>query len=795
MVANLSFLLLGAFASLTLGQSSEELQACGDAFYSTSKYTCYDSDFLCPVLNGQPTLRCGPDCYLPDMYSCSNDHLVYPPSPSTLGILTSLGSVPGPTCSADATTLELDSLPYRNYFYSDCNSASQVVVTSPEPNSNLTVIGPRIIVAWPGGNSGIIVYFQPEDGVNGTLGINLVNSTSSSPLSPIYDDSKGGNATVGISTQVEFNASTVLSVAILGSIRTIRDFVEGPSLLRDEIQGALNYSSIENGVEISRLWLDNITTTTVSLSSQDQSIQLDNTTVTLPAGTYTFNASYNFPQLTALSAEEVLSPASANLITQSPGQTTSLSFLSYTTKLTAGAWRFLTYFGRDSMIAALLLEPVLSTGEGGALEAVIAGVLERVNMTDGSVCHEETIGDYATWLNLQNNITSTAPLCDYKMIDTDYFLPVLMEHYFLRNTEGSSRTSDFLATMSTIFPENANLTYRELAQISANKIIATSASFAAPGNQTVDNLIHLKPNEIVGEWRDSTYGIGGGKIPFDVNAALVPAALRSIAKLATAGILDFNTTLVDQYAQVWEDSTLQFFEISIPVETARQRVENYTSSSETQGLVSQSSTIDSDVVFYGLALDGNNDLSNVAVMNTDTCFHLFMLNTTNQTQLTSFVNATANSIRRRFPAGLMTDVGMLVANPAYGDNPIYAANWTTNAYHGTVVWSWQLAMMAKGLELQLSRCSSDAVPDFCSDESVHGNVKTAYNALWDVIDASADNLSTEVWSWTYDAAGDRFDYIDLGGLPPPAGVSPTESNIVQLWSLTFLAVKREEELR
>ena len=90
------------------------------------------------------------------------------------------------------------------------------------------------------------------------------------------------------------------------------------------------------------------------------------------------------------------------------------------------------------------------------------------------------------------------------------------------------------------------------------------------GNQTIDNLIRLKPNEIVGEWRDSTYGIGGGKIPFDVNAALVPAALRSIAKLATAGILDFNATLIDLYAQVWEDSTLQFFEVSLPAETARE---------------------------------------------------------------------------------------------------------------------------------------------------------------------------------------------------------------------------------
>ena len=30
--------------------------------------------------------------------------------------------------------------------------------------------------------------------------------------------------------------------------------------------------------------------------------------------------------------------------------------------------------------------------------------------------------------------------------------------------------------------------------------------FAGTGNQTKDNLIHLKEGQIVGEWRDSTYG-------------------------------------------------------------------------------------------------------------------------------------------------------------------------------------------------------------------------------------------------------------------------------------------------
>lgn len=331
-----------------------------------------------------------------DSNRCSDDHLVYPPS-STAGSTPSStsSSTPEAICTGDATTLQLNAGPYSNYFYSDCHSASQVVVTSPESDSNLTIIGPRIIVAWPAGNSGVVTYFAPEDGVNGTLGIQLTNSTSSNPLSPIYDASGEGNATVGITAQLEFNASAVLSVAILGSIRTIRDFSEGPSLLREKIQGALEYKEIENGVEISRLWLDNITTTTISFTSSENSVQLNDTgnaTLTFEAGTYSFNASFNYPQLTPLSSQDVLNPGSSGLITESPDQTDSLAFLSYTTKLTAGAWRFLTYFGRDSMIAALLLEPVLSAGEGGALEAVIAGVLERINSTDGSVCHEETIG-------------------------------------------------------------------------------------------------------------------------------------------------------------------------------------------------------------------------------------------------------------------------------------------------------------------------------------------------------------------------------------------------------------------
>lgn len=186
----------------------------------------------------------------------------------------------------------------------------------------------------------------------------------------------------------------------MGSIRTIRDFVEGPSLLYPEIQDAVKFSSQDDGsVLIHRTWLDNTTMTNLkfqpwsnSISDSDSGVALDNGTVTFVAGDYLFSATINYPQLTQLKPGAVLNNASSDLTSSMSDQTTALSFLSYSEKLLAGAWRFLTYFGRDSMIATLLLDPVLSNGDGSAIEAVIGAVLERVNRTDGTVCHEETIG-------------------------------------------------------------------------------------------------------------------------------------------------------------------------------------------------------------------------------------------------------------------------------------------------------------------------------------------------------------------------------------------------------------------
>jgi hypothetical protein len=621
------------------------------------------------------------------------------------------------------------------------------------------------------------------------LSIKLENSSAAGVLDPIYVESADSeNPQVGVSGRLSFNASAALATSILGSIRSIRDADGNWSNLAPLVRDGIKYDLISGGgASVHRLWLDNVTTTYVDFVPVDggSNVTLEGGRLNFASGTYQFNASFNFPQLQQLAPSEVLSPDHQGLISQSPDQTSSLSFLSYTNKLLAGAWHYLTYFGRDTMLTLLLMQSVMSLGENGAVEAAIGSVIERISRADGSTCHEETLGDYATYQNLQNGVVSTAPLCDYKMIDTDYYLPVALKTYLVDTDVGRTRADGFLATKATFLADNSGHSYSELALLTLERVMTQAAPFAAPGGQVKENLIHLKDNVPVGEWRDSNAGIGGGRIPYDVNAALVPAALRAIASLSRAGLFpehpDWAET-ADKYAKVWEDETLRFFEVTVKPEEAVQLVQTYVKESDFPG-PDNTGNITSDVVFYAISLDGWSNQTVVRTMHSDDCFRLFLLNTTNQAQLTTFVSQAADHILQPFPVGLATDAGLLIANPAFGGDPFYAETFTRTAYHGTVVWSWQMAMMAAGLEKQLSRCNACHKPAFCKDKAVFSKVKAAYNRLWDIIEENTAQLGQEAWGWTYDNGFKATSFGLLGA---------EEGDIRQLWSLTFLAVTRQK---
>ena len=69
---------------------------------------------------------------------------------------------------------------------------------------------------------------------------------------------------------------------------------------------------------------------------------------------------------------------------------------------------------------------------------------------------------------------------------------------------------------------------------------------------------------MTGNWRDSEQGLGRGRFAYDVNAALVPAALDATARLLDSGLLD-------EYLDVDQRRTLKSARESAQVWAAQHR--------------------------------------------------------------------------------------------------------------------------------------------------------------------------------------------------------------------------------
>jgi len=131
------------------------------------------------------------------------------------------------------------------------------------------------------------------------------------------------------------------------------------------------------------------------------------------------------------------------------------------------------------------------------------------------------------------------------------------------------------------------------------------------------------------------------------------------------------------------------------------------------------------------------------------------------------------ALMRPFPAGLLTDVGVVVANPVYATSAIQA-ELTQNAYHGTVVWSWHQAVLAAGLQRQLRR---GELPT-----SVKELLRSAQRQLWAAIRSAQTLRNSELWSWSFSAG--HFHIAPFGANAADAD----ESNAAQLWSTVYLAI-------
>ena len=102
------------------------------------------------------------------------------------------------------------------------------------------------------------------------------------------------------------------------------------------------------------------------------------------------------------------------------------------------------------------------------------------------------------------------------------------------------------------------------------------------------------------------------------------------------------------------------------------------------------------------------------------------------------------------------------------------ADFTPAKYHGAVVWSWQQALFAAGLERQLAR--TDLPP------ATRERLTRAQSELWRVIKAARAVQNSELWSWAF--SDGRYQVAPFGAGEADAD----ESNAAQLWSTVYLAV-------
>jgi glycogen debranching enzyme len=616
---------------------------------------------------------------------------------------------------------------------------------------------PRILIAFPAGDSGVGLWFtHRSEPVRWMLG--------GAPRTLQRSD-RHGRPLYGVVAEVSVAAPDLqVRQAVLSSVRLLRDYqslgtvpaavvaqplAQGRTLSwsRDRLDGAPGYrltlEVTHGGLRGGRI-----------IAGSDGRIGL---------------------RITALSGETPLTPLSGNELLNESAATDAaardtLTFLAYREKLLAGSWRFQTYFGRDTLISVRLLMPVLSAA---AIEAALGSVLERLS-AQGEVAHEEAIGECAVLDHMQHDGTRSATaVLDYKMIDGDYLLAPVATAWLVHDERARPRAAAFLAAAATTGASGSRRT-RGAALLANLRLVVQSASGFAAAPDT-GHLIGLKAGHSVGDWRDSETGLGGGRYPYDVNAALVPAALAAAAELHESGVLSPYLTAEDEallaraapLAKVWRAQAPQLFAVRLTYTAAEQAIRTY---ADSQGIGAQPAlaALGADALrFHALALDAAG--SPIPVMHSDEGFALLFDDLDAQR-----VDEAVTVLMRPFPAGLMTEVGMVVANPAFAAASVQGS-FSRNAYHGTVVWSWQQALFAAGLARQLERRDLPG--------PVRAHLIAAQRTLWSAIDATRSLRNSELWSWSY-AAG-HYQLVPFGS----AAADVDESDAAQLWSTAYLAVR------
>lgn len=609
---------------------------------------------------------------------------------------------------------------------------------------------PRILVAFPAGNSGVGLWFEPI--------ARPATWRLDRPPQPVR---RGALSGVVAAASID-TPRLAAKQAVLSNVRFLRDYqsvgrfppevaaeprIDGDTITwrRARLDGAPGY---ELAVRVVGGRIDR----GVIVAGADGRIALEITALTGDA------------PLTPIPAGQLLNAQAA----ADPGARNALAFLSYREKFLAGSWRFNTYFGRDTLMSLRLLMPALRPA---AVEAGLNSVLARLS-PDGEVAHEEGVAEFAIVQNRKAGRDGDAAELDYGMIDDDYMLGVVAADYLLG--PGRARARTWLAQpLKSEGRPGVRDPAGALLVDNLRFVLGQGRGFAAA--PSVRTLIAIKPGRKTGEWRDSEEGLGRGVYPYDVNAALAPAAIEAADRLFRAGLLDPYLSAEDRalfvdagrMAKVWRAKAAPLFQVERPNAEAAASIRAYADSLGVPAAPALRSLRHGPLLFHAISLDAAGKPA--PILNSDEGFEL-LFGRPSPADLDTYVTA----ITRPFPAGLMTDVGLVVANPAFADREVQA-RFTPAAYHGAVVWSWHQALLAASLERQLARCDLPA--------PVRAKLAAAQADLWRAIGSARSVQSSELWSWAF--RDGRYQIVPFG-----AGKADVdESNAAQLWSTVYLAVR------
>ena len=491
-----------------------------------------------------------------------------------------------------------------------------------------------------------------------------------------------------------------------------------------------------------------------------------------------------------------------------------MELVSYHEKLMAGLPNFATYFGRDTMMSAFMFTPIWS---GDMLRHSIESVLAKLSPR-GDASHEEALGGQAIRENsgefnklIEQYLKQADPALlkqaqdilgnlqrvreNYKMVDDDFQLPILIGRYLNNPEIGLEQKSAFLQSRLPVILRN----FAYVSQVSRPYVEHTDAL----------HLVSFPQEEgkwISSSWRDSGPGYAGGRFAMDVNVIFVPNALQSIAssleflkangynpqKLESlfgdfpsgsrAAFLRYanDPALLQKAIDVWRGAVQHFwvrFDRAQYMSLVQSKMSSLPASEQTfwKGVLESNKNLPNRLEFLALSLDESG--KPLRVLNTDPATLLFLENHTQKIiadhEQPGDVDKLINALLIPYPVGLFVEnLGSLCANDAYASTAVQQ-KFEKDQYHSPrVVWGREENLFTLGLMKEIVEARKSKNENL---DSYIRSLEAALNQTRKAVESSGLKHN-ELWSYE----------IRDGKLMPVRYGSTSD---IQLWNLTDLSIQ------